>query len=706
MAILRPAILLSVIILFAGTGSQVVSGDFHAPARMSVIVAQPSATAGAGESADMVESFLGLMGNLRQGQEFTFINAALPGQALGPARAGESEFRVFRDDVVASLTTSEGGLRSDVAGAIAESYNLLDSAAAAPGSTVYVIGGETAGADLSAWAASSEPVADLLRENGWIVVGLSLPSATAEMRGFLRQVSERSGGESFELSVPAGLARLTEKTLRDQAKGSLGEVGTGELASGDVLTYQFGIAPGTSDATLLFFKESPKGSLRLSDPSGAETSSGDRTTSSVTETPHVVIWRLTDPVPGQWSVEVRGIDGVVSAWDYSSNKYTPVFDSFDAVPLDQPSILIASVSDGQGKVTLDGVQLTASIVTPNGTTLFHALNDEGRLGDSVAGDGFYSATISPVAVEGTHLVDLELAWPEFGHTVSAQSSFSARPFPSIELTTIQTEGFRTGERSRVATLLVNVEGQPYAIATGELTAALASNEQQAGVVEIVPQRLLDQGRAWMFDVFFTPTAEALDTVVFRLNMDYAGTPYSHTSDFMVLSSMLPSPPVEPVVQAAAPVLPPPAPPVQAEPSSGFPMGLLAPLIAMAALLAAAVVYWMTRTKPYGYLYDDRNERVADFGALKRRPIMSLLFRSAVRGKELGVPGLEGVWFRFSGKRIGLRSQRATPTVRVNNQPLVGQTTIHDRTYIGTHGRLFTFLLSPMSLQLDPSAGDD
>ena len=705
MAILRPAILLSVIILFAGAGSQVVFGDFHAPARMSVIVAQPSATTEAGKSSDLVESFLGLMGNLRQGEEFTFINASVPGQALGPARAGESEFRVFRDDVVASLTTFEGRFRSNVARAIAESYNLLDRAAAAPGSTVYVIGGETTGANLSAWAASSGPVADLLRENGWAVIGLSLPSATAEMRGFLRQVSERSGGEAFELSVPDGLARLAEKTLRDQAKGSLGEVGTGEPGSGDVLTYQFGIAPGTSDATLLFFKESPKGSLRLSDPFGAQTSSGDRTTSSVTETPHLVIWRLTDPVPGQWSVEVRGIDGAVSAWDYSSNKYTPVFDSFDTVPLDQPSILIASVSDGQGKVTLDGVQLAASIVTPNGTTLLHALNDEGRLGDSVAGDGFYSATISPVGVEGTYLVDLELAWPEFGHAVSAQSSFSAQPFPSIELTPIQTEDFRMGERTKVATLLVAVEGMPYAIATDELTAALASNDPQAGVVEIVPQRLLNQGRAWIFDVFFTPAAEALDTVIFRLNMEYAGTRYSHTSDFMVLSSVLPVPPIEPVVQAAPPVLPPPAPSVQAEPS-GIPIGLVAPLIAVAALLAAAVIYWMTRTRPYGYLYDDRNERVADFGALKRRPIMSLLFRNAVRGKELGVPGLEGVWFRFAGKRIGLRSQRATPTVRVNNQPLVGQTTIHDRTYIGTHGRLFTFLLSPMSLQLDPSAGDD
>ena len=66
MAILRPAILFAVIILFAGTGSQVAFGDFHAPARMSVIVALPGATAEAGENSELVESFLGLMGNLRK----------------------------------------------------------------------------------------------------------------------------------------------------------------------------------------------------------------------------------------------------------------------------------------------------------------------------------------------------------------------------------------------------------------------------------------------------------------------------------------------------------------------------------------------------------------------------------------------------------------------------------------------------------------
>ena len=702
MTILRPAILFAAIILFVATGSQAAFGESHASTTMSVIVAQPGETPEGNETTDLIASFVGLAGNLRDGERFTFFNAAALGQSIGPARAGESEFRVFRDQVVDSLTLPQSGESSDIIGAMAESYNLLDSADAARGSTVYVVARDTGAENFSEMAGSSEPIVRLLRQNGWTIVGLSLPGASSDMIGFLNQISVPSGGEALELSVQEGLAAFAEMTLRGQAKGSLGEVGMADLDSSDVLNTQFSVAPGTSEATLLLFKNGPKGSLRLSNPAGTEAAVGDRTTSSLIETPHVVIWTLTDPMPGAWNVEVRGIEGVVSAWDYASNKYVPVLDSFDTVPLDQPSALIASVRDGDEKVTLDGVQLTASIIAPNGATLVHTLNDEGRLGDSVAGDGFFSATISPVAVEGDYVVELELAWPQFEHVVSARSGFSAQSFPSIEVTPIQTEGFRLGERSKVSTLFVNIEGEPYAIATSELTASLASN-QQSGIIEVVPQQLLSQGRAWMFDVFFTPTAESLETVNFGLNMEYAGRQFTRSSDFVVLSSLVEA---SPIVRVAPPAPPAPsAPPVEVEPE-GFPIGIVAPLVAVAALLAAAAIYWLTRTRPYGYLYDDRNERVADFRALKRRPLMNLLFRNVVRGKELGVPGLDGVWFRFSGKRVRLRSQQATPTVRVNNQPLVGQTNIRDRTYIGTHGRLFTFLLSPMSLQLDASAGDD
>ena len=75
----------------------------------------------------------------------------------------------------------------------------------------------------------------------------------------------------------------------------------------------------------------------------------------------------------------------------------------------------------------------------------------------------------------------------------------------------------------------------------------------------------------------------------------------------------------------------------------------------------------------------------------------------MRGRELGVPGLEDVSFRFSKDAIKLLSRDVSPTVRINNQPLVGETPLPDRTWIGTRGRLYNFLTAPLIPGLEPGA---
>ena len=62
-----------------------------------------------------------------------------------------------------------------------------------------------------------------------------------------------------------------------------------------------------------------------------------------------------------------------------------------------------------------------------------------------------------------------------------------------------------------------------------------------------------------------------------------------------------------------------------------------------------------------------------------------------------MPGLEGVVFQFDGSRINIRSSHEHPTVRVNNQPLVDKTDLEDKSWIGTGGKLYTFLANPIQL---------
>ena len=58
--------------------------------------------------------------------------------------------------------------------------------------------------------------------------------------------------------------------------------------------------------------------------------------------------------------------------------------------------------------------------------------------------------------------------------------------------------------------------------------------------------------------------------------------------------------------------------------------------------------------------------------------------------------------------MDILSGRTDPTVRVNNRPLIeGEKSIlFNNSWIGTQGKLFSFLLSPMTMQAEPSVGDD
>ena len=713
MQFLKVGAILATIMIFLSVAGQDALSSSQGTGRLSVILADRHSVGESNGDVDLVRSFTGLVSVLQSGQPFIYKVMDQPQETLGPAIAGEPAFEEFVAQLEANLTSAESDSGADWVNAISETYNFLNREGAPSGSTLYVIAGGTPRLDPVETARHLAPMVTLFRERGWSIVGLSLPGVSQGVLGLVERISADSGGETFELSVPDGLKGLADRILREDTKGALARLNEGEVTPSSVLTSTLSVAPGTHQVTMLFLKEGLYGSLRLTNPQGLEASAGDRTASSVVETPHVVIWRLIDPVPGQWEVTVRGTEGIVSAWHYAVNRYGLGLVSLGPVPLDQPSTIVGYILDGQDQVALDGVSLIARITAPDGASQVHELNDEGVSGDALGNDGYYSRTIPPLLATGDYSVELELSWPGVDHRISSEASFNAQVFPALEVTRARTQDLRPGERAKVATIFVHVQGQPYAIATDELVPVLTSNAEQAGALIIRPQRLLEEGRAWLYEVFFTPQEEGLDTLTFRLNLDYLGRQYTYTADSMVLSSLapfsmvLPTPPgpVVPLAPATPSLAAPPALPPSPLETSGLPWGLLAiPMVAVAALVVA-IAYWLSRSRPYGYLYDDRDELTVDFANLRRHPIMGLLFRNRVYGRELPVPGLRGVIFKFSQKHIGLRGRLTTPTVRVNNQPLVGEATVRDRSWIGVHGRLYSFLISPPKPQLAPGVGD-
>jgi len=355
----------------------------------------------------------------------------------------------------------------------------------------------------------------------------------------------------------------------------------------------------------------------------------------------------------------------------------------------------------------------ANITTPQGSRVVLEMMDDGVGSDAVEGDGSFTLTLPPLLSEGEYEVELELDWLTYNHKISSLTSFSTSMFPDLLVTAIDYGELQPGERTHVANVVVHVDGQPLPVNPDTLTAILSSTGDDPGVVEIVPRRVYGDGPAFEYDVFLTAPDYGRYSVSYVLDAEYAGRAFVHGTESTILSVEEPVEIVEAVVEAVVEAAPAvtlpsavqslPVPIMSADPS-GFPMLAVWIPIGLLVVLGAITSWVMTRTRPYGFIYDDQDEPLVDFSTIRRHPVLELLLRGSIKGNELGLPGLEGVVFRFAKDRIQIMSQGDHPTVRVNNQPLVGQTTIEDRTWIGTGGKLYTFLVSPPSPMLE-GAGD-
>ena len=55
--------------------------------------------------------------------------------------------------------------------------------------------------------------------------------------------------------------------------------------------------------------------------------------------------------------------------------------------------------------------------------------------------------------------------------------------------------------------------------------------------------------------------------------------------------------------------------------------------------------------------------------------------------------MAGINFKFIGSQVIIENARSTPSVRLNNNPLLENKVIQDNDWIGSYGKLFNFKLS-------------
>ena len=441
----------------------------------------------------------------------------------------------------------------------------------------------------------------------------------------------------------------------------------------------------------------------------------------------MVIWRVNDPAQGNWKAEARGDGGVVSANLHLINRYTVELQYLGAVPVDHPETLIVAAVLDRGELVSPDATVEARITDPSGYSIVHELNDAGLQGDSIPLDGYFSLTLPPVNAEGRYEVELRLSWPDVDHSIVSLAEFEAQHFPTIAVTPEAVDGLEPGVTAKVASVLVNINGQPYTVLSDELTVnVVSSDETPAGEVTKIPHEMVTEGKAYGFDIYYTPPTEARSTMIFGLGVEYAGRQYIYSTDSMVVSSIpgaapapaAPPAPAQPAPTAApaapaqpAPTAAPPPPTAQPEPSEGlsFSIPLAAVIIALAAVgiaILGIILYWLTRPTPFGYLYTEEGELMVDFSAIVRRPVDNLMKRSRIDGDELDLPGFGVVSFVFGSETAIMVSTQVGPnTVRVNNQPVTDTMEIHDNSLIGASGRIYFFRYVSQAAETD-SQGEE
>ena len=298
-----------------------------------------------------------------------------------------------------------------------------------------------------------------------------------------------------------------------------------------------------------------------------------------------------------------------------------------------------------------------------------------------------------------------MAWPDIAYTITTLSSFEAQSFPIVSVTQEAPDILGPGDRTKIATLFVNIEGQPYSVPTDALSASIAVDQGDMGAVEIVPHQIITEGKAFEFDVFYTPAAEVLATVVIQLDIEYAGRQFSVLTDQVILSSVQPTPTPAATATATPPEptpVPVPAPPRTTPPKGAqlWTTAVIAVSGVIGVIIVALAAYWLARPKPFGYLYSEEGELMVDFAQLPRTLSSVLTRRNIVLGEEVDVAGFGGVAFVFERRRgLSVIPTTISPTtVRVSNMPVTDSNPVFDNSWVGAAGRLYTFTHQPKSLE--------
>ncbi|HCV26803.1 MAG TPA: hypothetical protein DGB32_00605, partial [Dehalococcoidia bacterium] len=241
-----------------------------------------------------------------------------------------------------------------------------------------------------------------------------------------------------------------------------------------------------------------------------------------------------------------------------------------------------------------------------------------------------------------------------------------------------------GLEIEVGTIEVWVGEYPHPVAPSALTVLVTgpTGESVTGSLRMVDA--LDDGTAWKFEVFVTPSETGRQAVTAELNVEYVGRTFI-TSGPTAQTSVTVNYPVVLFDEIADETA--------NETADGSMLPVIGGVMISLLIMLGVVVFVINRrhVMPYGYIYDDRQQLILDLSMVRRGGLKGLTSRGVVSladAPELPVPGATMV-FKRSG--VELRYENSGNfTMRVDGQPAPRVTELRDGSRIGYSGRLFEY----------------
>lgn len=663
----RPSViaLIAITIVFvastlpANAGSQA-AGEL--PGVMTVIALDTGAASSNADLAMLETALMTLAGNLGNG-EMAIVRY---GQEVSPpvtAPAGTNIVSVAEQQL-SLLKGTPAPLKSDQFNVLTSMFSFLSRSDAQPGSRVFMITPGRILGESESTGARFDSVGDLYASEGWSVDVASLLTTESALRDLISHLPTSSGGNYFDLGQPAGLQSL----LFEASNVELDTVIDAEL-NGSELTSTFEIAPSTELAKVAFLRFNPQTTVSLFRPNGTQVTS-DLNNVEIIQSPNVIIYSITEPTPGSWTAKGEGDRGkLVTGVDARTPLSVQLIDQ-PPLPLFEPGILTAASMLNGAPVAVPGTLINATVRQADGFTNVYQMNDEGIAGDVTAGDGVFTVRLPSPEIQGINDVSLTMNWIDLNSELTGSGSFKTEQFPTVRVTRMFDVNVHEGDEANLATIETFVGDFPYLVSPEEFDVRIVSvGGETAGTVQLRSEP--EPGMGFAFDVIGLLPASGDYSVSVALNTEYLGREYFAAGPAISTNATI----------TAQPFL-----------ILGLPVWAWG-IIGFAAIAGLVVVVLQSRrVQPYGYIYDDQDNLLADFKNMKRNWIKRLTSTDTVHASEIrGLPFHSGTFkFGRSGVELVYGQSDNQPSLRVNSRPAPPVVELEHDVWLGISGKLLTF----------------